>query len=378
VVQEFYASMRSYDFLEGSPVKVRGKQVRFTAEDINRRWETRSFPQWAEGYAYRDIYQLYNRELATAIRSEGAQYPWSTTNKFVQGHLDFQSAFWHTFFSYSLLPSHHRHTVTLEPAILLYLMKMDIPFDVGTVALRRISEAGRTNTPNMAFPCLITHFCEIAEVPFRPGDRWETSRLVGTKAYNEAAIPRGIPILESEQSRKRRLQREQRKARKTGLAEEQAGGSRTEPGTSSAAPLPQSTTTPAEASECVPRWGRRLTRVVKDLLAEFRAFRDRFGDDGTYQGGPPQQRKRSRAELTSSSDSEPHYTPPPPDYHPGPSTAGTTSRSPPYDPAAADEFQTMSPFSPTALIPYPTPIRVHKPPHEGSDPDATDSATASD
>ena len=64
-------------------------------------------------------------------------------------------------------------------------------------------------------------------------------------------------------------------------AEEQAGGSRTEPGTSSAAPLPQSTTTPAEAFECVPRWGRKLTSIVKDLLAEFRAFRDRFGDEGT-------------------------------------------------------------------------------------------------
>ena len=203
---------------------------------------------------------------------------------------------------------------------------------------------------------------------------------MGTKAYNEAAIPRGIPILESEQSKKRRLQREQRKARRASLAEEQAGGSRTEPGTSSAAPLPQSTTTPAEASECVPRWGRKLTRVVKDLLAEFRAFRDRFGDDGTYQGRAPQQRKRSRTEIVSSSsdDSEPHYTPPPPDYQPGPSHTGTTSRSPPFDPSAAAEFQTMSPFSPTALIPYPTPIRVHKPPQDVSDPDATDSVTDSD
>ena len=112
--------------------------------------------------------------------------------------MDFQSAFWHTFFSYSLFPSHHRHTVTLGPAILLYLMKLDILFDVGTVALRRIAEAGRTNVPNMSFPCLITHFCEQAGVQFRVEDKWRTGGLVGTKAYNEAAIPRGIPVLEYE------------------------------------------------------------------------------------------------------------------------------------------------------------------------------------
>src|SRR5579862_7697172 len=68
----------------------------------------------------RDIFQLYNAELANAIRSEGAQHAWNNSNKFVQGHLDFQSAFWHTFFSYSLFPSYHHHTVTLGPAILLY------------------------------------------------------------------------------------------------------------------------------------------------------------------------------------------------------------------------------------------------------------------
>ena len=60
VVHEFYASMKSNEFLRGGSVKVRGKQVSFNSEDINERWETRSYPQWEDGYEPRGIYQLYN------------------------------------------------------------------------------------------------------------------------------------------------------------------------------------------------------------------------------------------------------------------------------------------------------------------------------
>ncbi|KAK1591827.1 hypothetical protein Q3G72_014305 [Acer saccharum] len=83
--------------------------------------------------------------------------------------------------------------------------------------------------------------------------------------------------------------------------------------------------------------------MVRDLTIEFRAFRDSFSSDGTYTRRTPYHpRKRTRTEAV--------------------------------------EFQNMSPYSPTALIPYPTPLQVTKPSpsKESSDPDATDSKTASD
>ncbi|KAK0572074.1 hypothetical protein LWI29_025698 [Acer saccharum] len=146
-----------------------------------------------------------------------------------------------------------------------------------------------------------------------------------------------------------------------------------------AAPPPRRATTPEGASEHVPEWGRTLTTMVRDLTLEFRSFWDGFGSDGTYtRRAPYHPRKRTRTEGPSSFDGiEPeHYTHPPPPYQPGPSHAGTSAYSDPFDLAA--EFQMMSPYSPTALIPYPTPLRMAKQTKDMSDPDATDSESDSD
>ncbi|KAK0574637.1 hypothetical protein LWI29_026531 [Acer saccharum] len=86
--------------------------------------------------------------------------------------------------------------------------------------------------------------------------------------------------------------------------------------------------------------------MVRDLTLEFRAYKENFGSDDTY------------TRRTS--------------YHP----RKRTRAEDPFDPTT--EFQTMLPYSPTALIPYPTPLRVAKPPKDSSDPDATDSETSSD
>ncbi|KAK1562548.1 hypothetical protein Q3G72_013775 [Acer saccharum] len=237
--------MKSNEFLAGGSVRVRGKNVSFNAVDVIERLETMSYPQWADGYEPSKFYEM--------------------------------------------------HTITLGPAVLLYLMKMELPFDVGIVAIKMIAEAGRTNVPNMSFLCLITYFCERAGVRFDAEDEWQDGGVVGTKAYNEAAIPRGFPKLESEKSKKRRLQREKREAKKVAAAVGIGTG--------------------------------------KELEPE-------------------------------------HYTPPPA-YEPGPS-----SHPHPFDPAV--EFQTMLPYSPTALIPYPTPLSVAKPTRDQSDLDAIDSETSLD
>ncbi|KAK0597329.1 hypothetical protein LWI29_024103 [Acer saccharum] len=302
---------------------------------------------------------MYNQTLANAIRGEW-HLTWNTSNPFVQAHLDFQSAFWHTFFSYSLFSSHHRHTITFGPVVLIYLMKMELPFEVGTVAIKRITEAGRTNVPSMSFSCLITHFCERAGVRFDLEDEWRDGRVVGTKAYNKAAIPKGFPKLESEKSKKRRLQREKREAKKAAAAAAYIGTGG-EPSASKDVPSPKRATQPRGSSEQIPDWG------------------DSFSSDATYtRRAPYHPRKRTRGEGPSASaadlggdpdakyDTEPENYTPPPAYEPGPSSGPY-----PFDPTA--KFQTMSPYSPTALIPYPTPLSVAKPTRDQSDTYATDS-----
>ncbi|KAK1577584.1 hypothetical protein Q3G72_022983 [Acer saccharum] len=157
---------------------------------------------------------MYNQTLADAIRGEW-HLTWNTSNPFVQAHLDFQSAFWHTFFSYSLFSSHHRHTITFGPVVLIYLMKMELPFEVGTVAIKRITEAGRTNVPT---------------------------------------IPKGFPKLELEKSKKRRLQREKREAKKAAAAAADIGTGG-EPSASKDVPSPKRATQPRGSSEQIPDWG---------------------------------------------------------------------------------------------------------------------------
>ncbi|KAK1552199.1 hypothetical protein Q3G72_012238 [Acer saccharum] len=226
--------MKCNEFLAGGSMRVRGMNVSFNAMDVNERLEIMSYPY------------------------------------------------------YSLFLSHHRHTITLGPAVLFYLMKMELPFDVDTVAIKRIAEAGRTNVPS-------------------------------TKAYNEVAVPIGFPKLESEKLKKRRLQREIREANKASVV---AGiGTGGEPSASRDVPPPRRATAPRGSSEQVPDWGE-------------------------------------------------HYTPPPA-YELSPSSYPHL-----FDPAA--EFQTMSQYSPTALIPYPTPLNVAKPTRDQSNPDVTNFETSSD
>ncbi|KAK3229344.1 hypothetical protein Dsin_001225 [Dipteronia sinensis] len=161
------------------------------------------------GYQPNGIYQLYNQSLANFLQDTEFTI-WNTTNMFVQGQFDFKSAFWHTFFNYSLFPSYHRPNVTLGPFILLYLMKKNLPFDCGTISLKWIAEAGRTNMPSLALPCLITHFCDRTGVRFLEEDEWISRGNVGIKAYSKAAIPRGILRLDTDEGKKKRLQKETR------------------------------------------------------------------------------------------------------------------------------------------------------------------------
>ncbi|KAK3189681.1 hypothetical protein Dsin_029242 [Dipteronia sinensis] len=247
VVQEFYATMSLQHFLEGGSVRVRGQNVGFNAKDINEWWRLRAILIRQIDISPTEFISSTTSIWPTKLRDTESS-TWNTLNMFVQSQLDFKSTFWPTFFCYSLFPSHHRHNVTLGPAILLYLMKKNLLFDCGTIALKRIT---------------------VAE-----------------------------PMLD---------------------------------------------------------WANDLTTMVRDLTIEFRAFRDSFGEDRTYNRRTPQfLRKRTRTQGLSfrangADDPEPDLAVSPMHhlYSPIP--------DPTFDPAA--EFQDMSLFSHMVLISYPTPIR---------------------
>ncbi|KAK3189574.1 hypothetical protein Dsin_029135 [Dipteronia sinensis] len=240
VVQEFYATMSWQHFLEGGPVRVRGKNVSFNASDINEWWETQSYLEWAERYEPKGIYQLYNQTLANELHDTGYAI-WNTSNMFVQGQLDFKSVFWHTFFSYSLFPSHHWHNVTLGPAILLYLMKKNLPFDCGTIALKRIAEAEEGRNKRLQ-------------------REMRAERRAAAEAGADNPVEEGVDLgVEPSTLRERRA--------------------------------------PRRRSEQIPNWAQELTTMVRDLTVEFRAFKDSFDNARTYTRRTPQfKRKRTRTE----------------------------------------------------------------------------------
>ncbi|KAK3221914.1 hypothetical protein Dsin_008939 [Dipteronia sinensis] len=120
----------------------------------------------------------------------------------------------------------------------------------------------------------------------------------------------------------------------------------------------------------MPDWAVDLTTMVQDLTSEFRAFRDSFGSDRTYTRRTLYHpRKRTRVEGPSTiaddaadAEADLENSPIPPPCVPDP-----------FD--AATEFQNMSPYSPSLLILYPTPLwaALPSPSKKLADPESTES-----
>ncbi|KAK0595674.1 hypothetical protein LWI29_008923 [Acer saccharum] len=76
LVREFYAAMDPKEFERGVPVKVRGVDVGFSAQDINVYYGTSNHSDLDSGVPNLDIFRRYNIDLAAELRMPHVVKPW--------------------------------------------------------------------------------------------------------------------------------------------------------------------------------------------------------------------------------------------------------------------------------------------------------------
>ena len=102
--------------------------------------------------------------LAASLRRDGRRV-WGPDEAMLQhGDLHPELAFWNVFLNYHLMGAHHRTTVNLDTAQVLYAIQHDIQFDVGRIIFDQILSIGYDLKTLLYFPGLITHFCRQANI----------------------------------------------------------------------------------------------------------------------------------------------------------------------------------------------------------------------
>ena len=132
MVRQFYAAMIPNIFEQGGPVFVRGKNVYISPKDINGGLGTKSYLEFEDRYQNENDYKMYNLNLAKVIQ----EYPnphWRKGTKLTRRQLGFKQLFWNIFFSYSLIPTKHRNSVSLKMTIILYCKSKKLKFNVGNL-----------------------------------------------------------------------------------------------------------------------------------------------------------------------------------------------------------------------------------------------------
>ena len=165
LVREFYAAMDFKEFEKGTPVKVRGVDVGFSVQDINRYYGTRTYRELDTGVPKLGIFKRYNEDLARELRMPDVVGPWDDgEHQLVQHDLELDWAFWVIFLSSSLKPSRQITLTVFDLATILYCIKHQEKLDIGKLIRRAIIRAGKADNLVMPFPALITYFCEQAGV----------------------------------------------------------------------------------------------------------------------------------------------------------------------------------------------------------------------
>ena len=80
LVREFYATMVPSEFEKGTPVKVRGVDVEFNIQDINRYYGTRPYRELDTGVPKLSIFSSYNEDLARELRMPHVVGTWDNAD----------------------------------------------------------------------------------------------------------------------------------------------------------------------------------------------------------------------------------------------------------------------------------------------------------
>ncbi|KAK0577370.1 hypothetical protein LWI29_032129 [Acer saccharum] len=204
LVREFYAAMDPKEFERGIPVKMRGVDVGFSAQDINEYYGTSDHSDLDTGVPNLSIFRRYNVELAAELRMPHVVKPWDDKdNQLLQHDLELIWAFWVIFLSVSVKPSRQITITVFELAKLLYCIKHHQKVDIGKLIRRAMIRAATADKLVLPFPALVTYFCEQAGLFPEEGDlatRKRQRRDAAARAAEEGteAAEEGIEAAEED------------------------------------------------------------------------------------------------------------------------------------------------------------------------------------
>ena len=203
LVREFYAAMVPEVFKAHGLVWVRETQVQISPQAINAYLGTPDVPECAHfgglpsGLVHQLGYDTLAGNLAASLRRDGRRV-WGPNDSLLQhGDLHPEMAFWTVFINYHLMGAHHRTTVNMETAQILYAIQHDLQFDVGRIIFDQILSVGYDLRSLLYFPGLITHFCRQVDINEASNIRYLTKpqKEMGKKAYNYFCTTHGLPNL---------------------------------------------------------------------------------------------------------------------------------------------------------------------------------------
>lgn len=234
LVREFYASMVPVVFEANGPVWVRNLPIFITAAEINEYLSTQPDQSWEldAGWPIADVFDEEKENLAAELRRDNQQYREPNQVTIVTNDaLTPELAFWLIFVNHNLVPSTHRTSVTLDSAKILFALKNDLGFDVGTIIRSQILKTGSSARSNLSFPCLITHFCRRAgvNIDYDEAALEEPMGDICKKAYNTFCTRNNLNNLPQDEPYRRRRQHAEPQPQPEGQQNEPARRARRQP-----------------------------------------------------------------------------------------------------------------------------------------------------
>ncbi|KAL5798673.1 hypothetical protein ACOSQ2_003493 [Xanthoceras sorbifolium] len=189
--------MISEDFLTNGPIMVKGRPIFISVEAINEYFGLETDTTLMDGLAPNPNFTHYNEELATDLRRNG-EPTWNSKSSIMRhAELRLDSAFWNVFVCHSLLLRRHRATITQDLACVLYIIRHDLPINIGYIIKQEIAVIACTKVGCLSFPSLITYFCAAIGIDVYGSNETILPPLpnLDRRTYNELASNRNEPQL---------------------------------------------------------------------------------------------------------------------------------------------------------------------------------------
>ena len=171
LVREFYAAMIPGVFDEFFAVRVRGRTVRMSMDDICLHYGVQRPLNVGLSYGIQPIPGVaqtatHSPVIAGSLRRNN-RIEWKPKqNEILKSELPASLGLWFTFLKANLTPSSHLTNVDSYCGRILYCIQHNLALDIGhIIQLWMVDAAAESSTGYLPFPCLITTFCRDAGIP---------------------------------------------------------------------------------------------------------------------------------------------------------------------------------------------------------------------